>query len=90
VLLGYVKIVNVPVGNLLHDERDLWFGHLTNLLCKAIYSHPSREKGDYERASFCCKRALPHAMNKNHELKTDCDGCKEIIGFLEMPDTGQH
>ena len=24
-------------------------------------------------------------MNKNHELKTDCAGCAEIIGFLEIP-----
>ena len=36
-------------------------------------------------AFFCCKRALLHAVNKNHELKTDCAGCLEIIGFLEIP-----
>jgi hypothetical protein len=23
-LFGYAKIANVPVENLLHDERDLW------------------------------------------------------------------
>jgi len=46
----------------------------------------AKKKGrDYERAFFCAKRALTHAMNKNHELKTDCAGCLEIIGFLEMP-----
>lgn len=46
----------------------------------------AKKKGrDYERAFFCCKRALAHALNKNHELKIECDGCKEIIGFLELP-----
>lgn len=30
VLYGYAKMANVPVENLLHDDRDLWFGHLTN------------------------------------------------------------
>jgi hypothetical protein len=46
---------------------------------------PKKKGRDYERAFFCCKRALAHAMNKNHELKTDCAGCLEIIGFLEIP-----
>ena len=27
VLFGYAKIVNIPVENLLHDDRDLWFEH---------------------------------------------------------------
>ena len=30
VLWGYAKIANVPVENLLHDDRDLWFGHRVN------------------------------------------------------------
>lgn len=47
---------------------------------------PAKKRGrDYERAFFCCKRALAHALQKNHELKIDCEGCKEIIGFLEIP-----
>ena len=45
-----------------------------------------KKKGrDYERAFFCCKRALLHAVQKNHKLKTSCVGCLEIIGFIEMP-----
>ena len=28
VLFSYAKLAGVPVENLLHDERDLWFGHL--------------------------------------------------------------
>ena len=49
-------------------------------------SPSAKKKGrDYERAFFCCERALLHAIQKNHELKTDCDGCKEIIGFVEIP-----
>lgn len=27
VLFGYAKIANMPVKNLLHDDRDLWFEH---------------------------------------------------------------
>ena len=30
VLFGYAKLANVPVENLLHDDRDLWFGHRVN------------------------------------------------------------
>lgn len=30
VLYGYAKMAGVPIENLLHDDRDLWFGHLTN------------------------------------------------------------
>ena len=30
VLFGYVKMSGLPVENLLHDDRDLSFGHLTN------------------------------------------------------------
>jgi hypothetical protein len=30
VLWGYAKMANVPVENLLHDDRDLWFGHRVN------------------------------------------------------------
>jgi hypothetical protein len=26
VLFGYAKMANVPVENLIHDDRDLWFG----------------------------------------------------------------
>lgn len=29
-LWGYAKMANVPVENLLHDDRDLWFGHRVN------------------------------------------------------------
>jgi len=46
---------------------------------------PKKRGRDYERAFFCAKRALAHALHKNHELKIECDGCKEIIGFLELP-----
>lgn len=31
VLYGYAKMANVPVENLLHDDRDLWFGHLNEI-----------------------------------------------------------
>jgi DNA-binding XRE family transcriptional regulator len=27
VLFGYAKLANIPVENLIHDDRDLWFGH---------------------------------------------------------------
>jgi transcriptional regulator with XRE-family HTH domain len=30
VLYGYAKLAGVPVENLLHDDRDLWFGHRQN------------------------------------------------------------
>ena len=30
VLFGYAKIANIPVENLLHDDRDLWLGHRVN------------------------------------------------------------
>lgn len=30
VLFGYAKIANIPVENLLDDERDLWLGHRVN------------------------------------------------------------
>ena len=30
VLFGYAKLANIPVENLLHDDRDLWFGHRVN------------------------------------------------------------
>jgi transcriptional regulator with XRE-family HTH domain len=26
VLYGYAKLANIPVENLLHDDRDLWLG----------------------------------------------------------------
>jgi hypothetical protein len=31
VLFGYAKLANVPVENLLHDDRDLWLGHRNEL-----------------------------------------------------------
>jgi hypothetical protein len=49
---------------------------------------PKKMGRDYERAFFCCKRALAHALKKDHELKSDCVGCLEIIGFLEIPGYG--
>lgn len=30
VLWGYAKMANVPIENLLHDDRDLWLGHRVN------------------------------------------------------------
>lgn len=30
VLFGYAKLAGIPVENLLHDDRDLWFGHRVN------------------------------------------------------------
>jgi hypothetical protein len=30
VLFGYAKLANIPVENLLDDDRDLWFGHRVN------------------------------------------------------------
>ena len=30
VLFGYAKLANIPVENLLYDDRDLWFGHRVN------------------------------------------------------------
>jgi hypothetical protein len=30
VLWGYVKMANVPIENLMDDDRDLWFGHRVN------------------------------------------------------------
>jgi transcriptional regulator with XRE-family HTH domain len=30
VLFGYAKLANIPVENLLHDDRDLWLGHRVN------------------------------------------------------------
>ena len=30
VLFGYAKLANIPVENLLHDDRDLWSGYPVN------------------------------------------------------------
>ena len=30
VLFGYAKLAGVPIENLLHDDRDLWYGHRVN------------------------------------------------------------
>ena len=30
VLWGYAKLANIPVENILYDDRDLWFGHRLN------------------------------------------------------------
>ena len=30
VLMGYWKLSNVPLENLMNDDRDLWFGHRVN------------------------------------------------------------
>ena len=30
VLFGYAKMAGIPIENILHDDRDLWFGHRVN------------------------------------------------------------
>ncbi len=30
VLVGYARIANVPLANIIEDDRDLWFGHRVN------------------------------------------------------------
>lgn len=30
VLFGYAKLANIPVENILYDDRDLWLGHRVN------------------------------------------------------------
>jgi hypothetical protein len=30
VLHAYAKLAGIPVENLIHDDRDLWFGHRQN------------------------------------------------------------
>lgn len=73
ILLHYARMGHVTVESLIDDQREV------------IVGSEKRKGRDYERAFFCAKRALAHLMNKNHELKTDCAGCLEVIGFLEIP-----
>jgi hypothetical protein len=30
VLWGYAKLANIPIENLMDDDRDLWYGHRVN------------------------------------------------------------
>lgn len=30
VLWGYAKLANIPIENLMYDDRDLWLGHRQN------------------------------------------------------------
>jgi hypothetical protein len=30
VLFAYAKLAGIPIENLTHDDRDLWFGHWVN------------------------------------------------------------
>ncbi|HEY0766199.1 MAG TPA: helix-turn-helix transcriptional regulator [Pyrinomonadaceae bacterium] len=73
VLLHWARMGYVTVESLIDDGQD------------AVVGATKRKGRDYERPFFCAKRALVHSVNKNHELKTTCAGCAEIIGFVEMP-----
>ena len=30
ILIRYARLVNLPLENLVEDDRDLWFGHRVN------------------------------------------------------------